>query len=96
MNTGITTSGKTFVHTINRDESERYSVVLRDEYIKVFDLVNLNEETVDVPDGVTYLDTDNADTAFRVVTIADVTFIVNTEKTVIMDAAAATPSSVNP
>jgi len=95
MNTGITTGGKTFVHTINRDESERYSVVLRDEYIKVFDLVNLNEETVDVPDGVTYLDTDNADTAFRVVTIADVTFIVNTEKTVIMDAAADTPSSVN-
>ena len=95
MNTGITTSGDTFVHTINRDETERYSVILRDQYIKVFDLINLNEETVDVPDGVTYLDTDNAPTAFRVVTIADVTFIVNTETTILMDTGADTPSSVN-
>jgi len=94
MNTGITATGKTFVHTINRDTTERYSLVIRDESIKVFDLENLNEETVDTPDGVTYLDTSNADTAFRAVTIADVTYIVNTETTVAM-AADATPSSVN-
>jgi len=94
MNTGITTSGKTFVHTINRDTTERYSLVIRDESIKVFDLENLNEETVDTPDGVTYLDTSNADTAFRAVTIADVTYIVNTETTVAMTTDD-TPSSVN-
>ena len=94
MNTGITTSGKTFVHTINRDTTERYVLILRDDTIKVFDLENLNEETVDIPDGVTYLNTSNADTAFRAVTIADVTYIVNTETTVAM-AADATPSSVN-
>ena len=82
LNTGITTTGKTFVHTINRDTTERYSVVIRDESIKVFDLVNKNEETVDTPNGVTYLATDNADTAFRAVTIADITYIVNTETTV--------------
>ena len=63
LNTGITGDAKTFVHTINRDETERYSVVIRDQSIKVFDLLNLNEETVDKPDGVTYLDTDNADTS---------------------------------
>ncbi|QDP45906.1 MAG: putative tail tubular protein [Prokaryotic dsDNA virus sp.] len=94
LNTGITGDAKTFVHTINRDETERYSVVIRDQSIKVFDLLNLNEETVDKPDGVTYLDTDNADTAFRAVTIADVTFIVNTETTVAM-ATDDTPSSAS-
>jgi len=94
INTGITTSGKTFVHTINRDTTERYSLILRDDTIKVFDLENLNEETVDTPDGVTYLNTSNADTAFRAVTISDVTYIVNTEIPVAM-AADSTPSSVN-
>lgn len=94
LNTGIATTGKTFVHTINRDTTERYSVVLRDDSIKVFDLVNKNEETVDTPDGVTYLNTSNADTAFRAVTISDVTYIVNTETTVAM-ASDATPTSVN-
>jgi len=94
LNTGITGDAKTFVHTINRDETERYSVIIRDESITVFDLVNLNEETVDTPDGVTYLGTDNADTAFRAVTIADVTFVVNTETVVAMDTDD-TPSSVN-
>ena len=92
MNTGITGDAKTFVHMINRDETERYAVIIRDESIKVFDLINNNEETVDVPDGVSYLDTANADTAFRAVTISDVTFIVNTEKTVAM-ASDDTPSS---
>ena len=94
MNTEITGDAKTFVHIINRDEVERYAVIIRDQSIKVFDLVNLNEETVDDPDGVTYLDTDNADTAFRAVTISDVTFIVNTETTPEM-ASDATPSSVS-
>ena len=94
VNTSISGTGKTFVHTINRDTSERYSVVIRDESIKVFDLINKNEETVDVPDGVSYLDTANADTAFRAVTISDVTYIVNTEKTVAMTSDD-TPSSVN-
>ena len=94
MNTGITGDAKTFVHMINRDEVERYAVIIRDESIKVFDLINNNEETVDVPDGVTYLDTTNADTAFRAVTISDVTFIVNTEQPVAM-ASDDTPSSVN-
>jgi hypothetical protein len=94
LNTGITGDAKTFVHTINRDQTERYSVIIRDGTIQVFDLINLDEETVDIPDGATYLDTDNADTAFRAVTIADVTFIVNTEKSVAM-ASDATPSSVN-
>ena len=94
MNTNITGDDKTFVHMINRDEVERYAVIIRDESIKVFDLINNNEETVDVPDGVSYLNTDNADTAFRAVTISDVTFIVNTEQPVAM-ASNDTPSSVN-
>ena len=94
MNTGITGDASTFVHTINRDETERYSVVIRDESIKVFDLITLTEETVDIPDGVTYLDTSTPSSSLRAVTIADVTYIVNTEKPVAMDTDD-TPSSAN-
>lgn len=97
MDTGIDisdgTEKKTFIHTINRDETERYSLIIRDQYIKAFNLTTLAEVTVDTPDGVTYLDTDNADTAFRAATIADVTFIVNTEKTV--GTTGTTPTSAN-
>tara|TARA_Y100000593_G_scaffold86834_1_gene166329 strand:+ start:1178 stop:3580 length:2403 start_codon:yes stop_codon:yes gene_type:complete len=87
---GLTTGAKTFTHFINRDSTEQYVVVLRDEEIKVYDLDG-NPEDVDTPDGVSYLNTDNADTAFRAVTIADVTFILNTEDTV--ETTGATPSS---
>jgi hypothetical protein len=89
VNTGISATGKTFVHTINRDTTERYSVIIRDDTIKVFDLMAKNEETVDMGSGsLAYLNTSNADTAFRAVTINDVTFIVNTEKTIAMDSTA--------
>ena len=89
---GLTTGAKTFTHFINRDSTEQYVVVLRDEEIKVYDLDGA-VQIVDTPDGVSYLNTDNADTAFRAVTIADVTFILNTEDTV--ETTGATPSSVN-
>ena len=94
INTGITGDASTFTHIIDRDTSERYAVIIRDESIKVFDLINNNEETVDTPDGVAYLDTTSAATAFKATTIADVTFIVNTEKTAAM-ATDSTPASAN-
>lgn len=80
------TPGKMTVHMYNRDEAERYVVLVRDQSIKVFDLDGV-EKTVATPDGVLYLDTDNADTDFRLITVADYTFIVNKSKTVAMESA---------
>ena len=83
--TNLTGDAKTFVHTINRGSPEQYTVIVRDKSIRVYDL-NGNLKTVEVGDGcgsgvddLTYLNTDNADTKIKATTIADVTFIANTE-----------------
>ncbi|QDP59093.1 MAG: putative tail tubular protein [Prokaryotic dsDNA virus sp.] len=83
--TNLSTDAKTFVHTINRGSPEQYTVLIRDQMIRVYD-INGNLQTVEMGeycgadnDNVTYLDTDNADTAIKATTIADVTYIANTE-----------------
>jgi len=74
------TSGS-YVHLINRDATERYFVLINaSNQISVYDLAG-NSKTVTYPDGTGYLTTSNPSTAFRAVTVADYTFIVNTEKT---------------
>ena len=82
------------VHTINRDTNERYQLILGDESISVYGLDGTAYTTanskISVPDGVTYLDTSSPRTDFKTVTIADYTFIVNTSKTVAMNAAVST------
>jgi len=45
-----------FVHTINRDVSERYIVVVTDGDLKVYDALDGSEKTVNFPTGKTYLD----------------------------------------
>ena len=98
--TNLTADAKTFVHTINRDSPEQYSVILRDKQIRVYDkdgtlkTVEMGADTGADNDNVTYLDTDNADKSLKALTIADVTYIVNTEKTTTMTGR--TPSSVAP
>ncbi len=82
------------VHTINRDTNERYQLILGDESISVYGLdgtayTTANNKISD-PDGVTYLDSSSPRTDFKTVTIADYTFIVNTSKTVAMNAAVST------
>lgn len=68
-----------FSHLINRDISERYFVFINaSNQIEVYDL-NGVAQTVTYPDGTTYLNTSSPSTAFRAVTVADYTFIVNTE-----------------
>ena len=82
------------VHTINRDTDERYQLILGDESISVYSLDGTAYTTANskiaIPDGVTYLDTSSPRTDFKTVTIADYTFIVNTSKTVAMNAAVST------
>ncbi len=88
--TNLTADAKTFVHTINRDAPEQYSVILRDKQIRVYDkggtlkTVEMGANTGADNDNVDYLDTTNADTALKALTIADVTYIVNSEKTTAM------------
>jgi len=77
-----------YIHIINRDQVERYEVVITDGDLKVFDLAG-TEKTVAFPDGKTYLDVSSARQDFDVVTIADYTFIVNRTVTVAMVATTA-------
>ena len=73
-----------FSHLINRDTTERYFVFINaSNQIEVYDLAG-NAKTVTYPDGTSHLTTSSPQTAFRAVTVADYTFIVNTEKTVSM------------
>lgn len=85
-----------FWHTINRDLDERYKVVIDGAgALKVFDLADGVEKSVTFPDGTDYLEsTGVARSAFKAITVADYTFIVNTEVEVAMGSALTT--SYNP
>ena len=72
------------VHTINRDTSERYIVVVTDGDLKVFDADTGAEKTVNFPNGKTYLTVVGggaAEESFEIDSIADYSFVVN--KTVV-------------
>lgn len=73
--------GNAYIHTINRDETERYVVVITNGDLKVFDLAGV-EKTVSFPNGKGYLSAATPDVTFRAVTVADYTFIVNKSVTV--------------
>lgn len=79
--------GDATLHHINRDISERYTVIIDTGSIKVFDETTGTEKTVTAPAGWGYLDA--AGSKYRAITIADYTFIVNTEKVVDMKAVGA-------
>lgn len=66
------------VHTINRDTNERYHVVIAAGDLHVFDSDG-NEKTVNFPQGKSYLSAVDTKRAFRAVTVADYTFVVNRE-----------------
>lgn len=77
------------IHTINRDENERYVVVITNGDLKVFDLAG-NEKTVSFPSGKAYLTAADPTNAFRAVTVADYTFLVNKTITVTAGTSTAT------
>lgn len=74
-------SGTAFIHTINRDAAEQYTVVVTNGDLKVFDLAG-NEKTVAFPEGKAYLASLDPAAEFRAVTVADYTFILNKGVTV--------------
>ena len=73
--------GNAFLHTINRDLSEQYVVVVTNGDLKVFSKSGV-EQTVNFPDGKTYLSAATPSDSFAAVTVADYTFIIN--KTVVV------------
>ncbi|WP_018868277.1 MULTISPECIES: hypothetical protein [unclassified Thioalkalivibrio] len=82
-----------FMHTINRDTQEQYVVMIQDGDLKVWDL-NGVPQTVNFPDGKSYLNAANPELNFRCVTVADYTFVLNT--TVVADSATDLSATRNP
>jgi hypothetical protein len=70
-----------FIHTINRDTTERYVAVVFNGDLKVYDVAGV-EKTVNFPNGKTYLNSANPAKSFSSVTVADYTFVVNKGVTV--------------
>lgn len=62
--------------SIKRDEDNQYMVAIYNGGIKVYDLDG-NEKTVTTPDGTSYLASTNPKEDFKLVNIADFTFIAN-------------------
>jgi hypothetical protein len=75
-----------FIHYINRDTTERYCVIIDAGTLRVFDALTGAEQTVNAPQGLSYLGTGSN---FQAVTVADYTFIVNSDVVCQMDAAGA-------
>jgi hypothetical protein len=76
--------GNCYIHTINRDSTERYVAVVTNGDLKVYG-VDGTEKTVAFPDGKGYLVATTPSTSFSAVTVADYTFFVNKTKVVTKD-----------
>jgi hypothetical protein len=83
------TLGNAYIHTINRDDTERYVVVITNGDLKVFDLNGI-EKTVTFPSGKTYLNATTPDVSFKAVTVADYTFLVNKTVSVVQSTSRST------
>ena len=81
LDTDNTNLGAAFLHTINRDEDERYRVVIENADLKVYNEGG-TEQTVLFPHGKTYLSESSPRSAFRAVTVGDRTFIANNTQVV--------------
>jgi hypothetical protein len=81
--------GDAFIHSILRDTTEEYLAVITKTGIRVFDLQG-NEKTVNAPKGYGYLaNVTDARQQIRAQTIADYTYVLNTNTPVGMDPAVA-------
>jgi len=76
-----TVAANSYLHTINRDASEKYLVAISNGDLRVFDLQG-NEKTVHFPHGKAYLSAANPRDTFRCMTVADYTFVLNTQQVV--------------
>jgi len=84
---------ETAVHFIDRSPAERYILVCGEGDLELYDLDG-NQQTVTFPDGKGYLPTTNMNDKLRFVTVADTTFVLNTE--VVTQSEAITETRDNP
>lgn len=80
-----------FTHTINRDGTERYQVIVTNGNLQVYKLDG-TPVTVNFPNGTGYLVSTNADEDFAAVTVADYTFVANKTITVVANTADLVPT----
>lgn len=73
-----------YLHTIDRDGTEQYVVVITNGDLKVYDLMGV-QKTVTFTNGTGYLVpvSGSVDQSFALTTVADYTFVVNKTKTVL-------------
>lgn len=81
LSPAITVSDTAAVHMINRDANEKYILVCGDGDLELYDEAG-NQQTVTFPDGKSYLPTSDIWRKLRFVTVADTTFILNTDTVV--------------
>ena len=75
-----------YIHTINRDTSERYIVVLTNGAISVYDITGTAKTVVSQTDATNYLASSDPKSDFVAITVADYTYILNKTKTAVMAA----------
>ena len=75
---------KPLVHFINRDDEEQYVVIFNGEEIHVWDLLGNKKVVNYAPGAKDYLLTNIPRKTIKAITVADYTFIVNTEKIIKM------------
>jgi hypothetical protein len=73
---GAAPAQRPFIHVIDRDESNRFVVLIGNGSLRVFD-VNGVERTVTAPYGFGYLTSSDPERSFSAVAVVDYTFIVN-------------------
>lgn len=81
LSPSITVSDTAAVHTIDRSSDEKYILICGDGDLELYD-ENGVQQTVTFPDGKSYLPTTDMWRKLRFQTVADTTFILNTETTV--------------
>ena len=69
-----------YIHTINRDTSERYIVVLTNGAISVYDITGTAKTVVSQTNATNYLASSDPKSDFVAITVADYTYILNKTK----------------
>lgn len=77
----LTINDTTAVHAIDRDANEKYILIAGEAGLALFD-TNGVPQTITYPDGTGYLPSADIWKKLRFVTVADTTFILNTDKVV--------------
>lgn len=85
----MTISSHAAVHMIDRDISEKYILVCGDGDLELYSEDGV-KQTVTFPDGKSYLPTSDVWRSLRFVTVADTTFVLNTDVTVTASSVAET------